>query len=284
MAKTVAFVLGGGGARGALQVGALRALLESGFQPDLVVGTSIGALNAAFVALHGFSKDSLNLLAATWIQAANMELLPKNYLWMTLRAMVGGKSFDPSSRVREFLVAQGLTPELRFSDLRQPRLAVVSADLNTGAPVLHGESPDDQVLEAVLLSTALPPWFLPAKKGGRYLMDGGVVSNLPIEPALRLGATEIVALDIADTREAPGEGRGFGRFVERVVAATVKRQADVELELARARGVPSLYMGLLSSAVIPLWDFRHTEELLAQGYEAARGLLAAQPAGDAEER
>jgi NTE family protein len=70
MNEVVAFVLGGGGARGALQVGALYALLESGLQPDLFVGTSIGSVNAAFLALHGFSRQGLDRLAAAWREAA----------------------------------------------------------------------------------------------------------------------------------------------------------------------------------------------------------------------
>ena len=66
MRRSLAFVLAGGGARGALQVGALRALLESGIRPDLLVGTSIGAINAAFLGLHGYTTESLDLLKAAW--------------------------------------------------------------------------------------------------------------------------------------------------------------------------------------------------------------------------
>ena len=76
--KNVAFVLSGGGSRGALQVGALRALLEAGVQPDMVVGTSIGAVNATFLALHGFSKNGLDKLAAAWREAVKLDLLPTN--------------------------------------------------------------------------------------------------------------------------------------------------------------------------------------------------------------
>jgi predicted acylesterase/phospholipase RssA len=65
MDKKLAFVLSGGGARGALQVGALYALLEYGLQPDLLVGVSIGAANATYLAMNGFSKESLGILHAT---------------------------------------------------------------------------------------------------------------------------------------------------------------------------------------------------------------------------
>jgi len=274
--KSLAFVLSGGGSRGALQVGALYALGESGLRPDLLVGTSIGAVNAAFLALNGFAKESMDTLAAAWRTAAGFNPLPKDYVWLTVRAMFGRASNDPSDRVKDLLVAHGLTPELRFGDIKHPRLIVVSSDLNTGQPVLHGELPDDNVLEALLLSTALPPWFRPVRKQGRYLMDGGVVSNLPIEAALKLGATEIVALDLMDMRDVLlGGGEGIGGFLDKLILAVEKRQSDLELQLARARGIPLVYLELVGETPVPMWDFQHTKELIAQGYAIARRAMDA---------
>lgn len=273
MNKQVAFVLGGGGARGALQVGALQALLEYGLQPDLLVGTSIGAVNATFLALHGYSKQSLDLLTAAWHKAASIDLLPVNYVWLTVRAMFGRSSNNPSQRIKDFFIAHGLTPELRFADIKQPRLIIVSADLNTGRPVLHGTSPDEEILAALLVSTALPPWVMPVRKRNQYLMDGGVVSNLPIEPALTAGATEIIALDLIDERELFRPDNSLGSFVDRLTFAMEKRQTDLELELAKARGIPITYIDLVGRNPVPFWDFRYTDELIVQGYEIARGTI-----------
>jgi NTE family protein len=273
MDKQLAFVLSGGGSRGALQVGALYALLEHGFQPDLLVGTSIGAANAAFIARHGFSKHGLDELTAVWRSASTMDLLPTNYVWLTVRAMFGRSASDPSHRIRNFIIANGITSEMRFSEFKQPRLVIVSADLNTGTPVLHGEHPDDKILEALLISTALPPWSMPVKKQDQYLMDGGVESNLPIEPALKCGATKIVALDLMDTRGLLSKRNGVGGFVDRLIIAMEKRHADLELELAKARGVPILLLDLVGESPVPLWDFRHTEELIAQGYKIAQRVI-----------
>lgn len=69
MRQSLAFVLAGGGARGTLQVGAQRALLEAGIQPDLVVSTSVGAINAVFLGLHGFTPEALDLLETAWFAA-----------------------------------------------------------------------------------------------------------------------------------------------------------------------------------------------------------------------
>lgn len=273
MTKKLAFALSGGGSRGALQVGAMYALLECGLHPDLLIGASIGAANASFLAVNGFSKDSLDLLSIAWRLARKSDLLPSNYVWLTMRAMFGRSSSDPSRRLKEFFISHGMSPELRFSDIQQHQLVLVSADLNTGTPILLGDQPDDRVLDALLLSTALPPWFMPVRSQDRYLMDGGLVSNLPIQPALTLGATEIVALDLIDSRDILAGGSRLRGFLDRLIYSVEKRQADLERELAEARGVPILYLGLTGETPVPIWDFQHTDELIAQGYEIAHHLI-----------
>jgi NTE family protein len=277
MKQKLAFVLGGGGSRGALQVGSLYALLENGFQPDLLVGTSIGAANAAFLALNGFSREGLDLLRGVWHHAAEMDLLPSNYIQITLRAMLGRSHINPSQRIQEFLIQNGITAELCFADIKGPRLLMVSSDLNTGKPVFHGESLEDKVLDALLLSTALPPWTMPIKKQSQYLMDGGVLSNLPIEAALEAGATHIVALDLLDPREFFEASNKFGYFVDRLTFAVEKRATDLELGLAKARGLPVFHVNLNSKDLIALWDFHHTEDLIAQGYEITQQAIAENP-------
>lgn len=263
----LAFVLSGGGARGALQIGSLYALLENGYQPDLLVGTSIGAVNAAFLAVHGFSREGLDRLTEAWHRAAELDLLPNNYIRLTLRAMLGRSSNNPAGQIRDLLINSGLTPELCFADIQRPQLIIVSADLNTGRPVLHGISQEDKVLDALLISTALPPWSMPVHSQHQVLMDGGVVSNLPIESALQAGATRIVALDLSDRRETFGGKRGLGLFLNNLAYAMERREGDLELRLARAQGVPVFYLGLMGKDPTPILDFHHVDELIAQGYE-----------------
>ena len=114
---------------------------------------------------------------------------------------------------------------------------------------------------------------MPRREQGRYSMDGGVVSNLPVEPALRLGATHIIALDLIDTREMFGSGPGLVAFLDRLSMTVEKRQSDLELALARAQRIPLLYLGLLGEIPVPYWDFRHTVRLRTLGYETAQRLL-----------
>ncbi|MGC8782201.1 MAG: patatin-like phospholipase family protein [Anaerolineae bacterium] len=270
MNRPLAFALGGGGARGALQVGALRALLEAGYQPDLLVGTSIGAVNATYLALHGPTLASLPGLIEAWHDAAAADLLPANYLWLTVRVLFNRVGWRSYHRMRDFFIAHGARPELRFADLGT-RLILVAADLNTGLPVLYGADPQQSVLEGLLASTALPPWVRPLEKDGQFLIDGGVVSTLPIEPALAQGAREIIALDLADPREVPVGEHGFGPFLAKLMNTIEQRQQEMELALAEARGVPVWRITLQGEQPVPIWDFSRTDELIARGYTIAGG-------------
>ncbi len=234
--KKLAFVLGGGGARGALQVGALRALFEAGYRPDLLVGTSIGALNAAYIALNGFSLSCIDRLVDAWHDAAEAQLLPSNYLWLTVRTLFNRYESETSHRLREFIITHGLPPEMRFKDIKGVKLIVVSVDLNTGQIIPFGVDPEQSILEGVLASTALPPWVRPLSREGQLLMDGGVVSNLPIQIAVSQGASEIIALDLSDSRRQPAEIHGFGPFLLKLIQTVEQRQIELEMALAEAYG------------------------------------------------
>jgi NTE family protein len=274
MKRSLAFVLGGGGARGALQVGALRALLEAGYRPDLLVGTSIGAMNAAFLALHGLNSNGIAELERAWLDAISAELLPQNYLWLTLRALFRRPDAFPFQTLRNFILSHGLPADLRFRDLTAARLVVVSANLNGACTTLHGLDRDELVLEALLASTALPPWMAPVELDDKLLMDGGVVSNLPIEPALRVGATEIIALALSDPGDIPPDRFGVGSFFARLLNTIDCRQAELELALARARHVPVSYVHLQSDTPAPVWDFRRTLQLIPHGYDQTKEAIA----------
>ena len=275
MEWSLAFVLAGGGSRGALQVGALRALLEAGVQPDLVVGSSVGAINAAFLGLHGFTPEALGLLESAWLAAAKAELLPPNPAWITMRVVFNRMHFHPDHRLKDFFVTQGLTSELHFGDLPGPPIILVSADLNGAQPVFYGADPQQSVLDGLLAATALPPWVHPLEVEDRFLMDGGAISNLPIEPAILHGATEIIALDLSAPGEIDPEAHGFGPFWAKFLSTMISRQTYLEMELARAKGIPVHRVVLAAEPPIPIWDFSQTQVLLEAGYHQMKTALEA---------
>lgn len=269
MEKCLAFVLGGGGARGAMQVGALRALFEAGYKPDLLVGTSIGAVNAAGLALWGANLDGVTALERAYQAVAEAELMDSRLERLALRALSGRPNHHGSRQVREFVSAAGLSPDLRFGHIQNVRLGLVAVDLNSGQTLIYGEDPTQSVLDGLMASIAIPPWFAPVEKEDRFIIDGGAVSNLPIEPAVRLGATEIIALDLNDPASWLGNVRGSNQFADKLVFTVIQRQSYMETAFAEAQGVPVHCMALRSSPPAPIWDFSAYPDLIETGYETA---------------
>ena len=266
MKRCRAFVLGGGGARGALQLGALRALLYARIVPDLLVGTSIGAVNAVGLALWGPSLSALETLEWVYQEIWDYELMDPNIRRVALDAALGRPNQQASRRVADMLIESGITPDVRFDQARV-RLAVVGANLDTGQPVIYGQDPSQSVMDGLLASIAVPPWFAPVEKDGELIIDGGVVSNLPIEAAVALGATEIIALDLDDPRPAPGIHPPIDRFLDKLLFTVTQRQKQLETALAEARGVPVRCIDLRGPKATPIWDFGNYKDLIQTGYE-----------------
>jgi NTE family protein len=275
MKKCLAFVLGGGGARGAMQVGALRALFEAGYQPDLLVGTSIGSVNAAGLAFWGTNQSGISALEQAYRKMEEGHLMDQRPEQLAFHALSGRPNRRASQRIVDLATSMGLTPDLCFDQMPHARLAMIGSDLDTGSPVIYGQDQSQSVLEGLLASTAIPPWFAPLEKGGQLIIDGGILSNLPIEPALTLGATEIIALDLMnDPAFLPKNKLEATQHLEKLAFAILQRQVFVETELARAKRVPVHYMRLKSSPPIPIWDFSKNRELIDLGYEIACHELA----------
>lgn len=267
MEKCLAFVLGGGGARGSFQVGALRALHEAGIQPDLLVGSSIGAVNAAALALWGFDEIGLFGLELAYDKVAASNMLDTNLTRLALQAVTGRLDFQANRKAADFLVATGITPDLTFGQVEGLRLAIIGADLDEGAPVIYGLDPDESILDAVLASMAIPPWFSPVVQRGHLIMDGGALSIVPIEPAMRLGATEIIALNIVDPGSISAGDSALFQFANKLVNAVSRRQLDLELELAAARGVPVHHLHLHRIPSTAIYDFSTRKELMQIGHD-----------------
>lgn len=270
MEKCLAFVLGGGGARGAMQVGALRALFEAGYKPDLLVGTSIGAVNAAGLAFWGTNQDGITALEQAYQKMEEGHLMDQRPDQLAFRALSGRPNHHASQRVADLAVSMGIKPDIRFDQATHARLAMIGSDLETGKTVIYGQDLSQSVLDGLLASTAVPPWFAPVEKDDQFIIDGGILSNLPIEPALTLGATEIIALDLMnDPAPLPKNVLKATQQLEKLIFAILQRQACVETALARAQGVPVHYMQLRSSPPVPIWDFSTYKDLIEIGYVIA---------------
>jgi NTE family protein len=265
----LAFVLSGGGSRGAMQVGALNALLKGGYKPDIITGTSIGAANAAFLAVHGYNDQGLQKMEQAWKETIYQNLLPTNFWWLIVRSFFRHPWGYSQQKIRDFAIANGITPELQFKDIRDIRLFLVASDLNSACPVIFGLDPEESVLEGVLASTALPPWVAPLEGKGRYLVDGGAVSNLPIETAIQQGATEIIALDLFNPDEIDTSAHGLWPFLWKLNQTVENRQIRLEMALAREKGILVRHISLVSEDPVSFWDFHQSVELIQSGHEIA---------------
>lgn len=185
---TTAFVLSGGCSLGAVQVGMLQALSARGVRPDLLVGTSAGALNAAYVAGHGTGMPALIDLAEVWTglrRRAIFVLDPRR----ALRATLGGvDSLCSDGPLRALLHRH-----LAFADLAEAPipLRVIATDLLSGEEVVFA---DGDPVEAVLASTALPGLLPAVHHQGRVLVDGSLANNTAISQAVAAGADQVYVL------------------------------------------------------------------------------------------
>ncbi len=265
--RRLAFVLSGGGARGAFQAGAMKALFENNIRPEILVGTSIGAINAAFLAVHGINSSSIERLIQTWMESVSMDLLPKHFAWLTLRTILKAPDYRNFEKMQTFLKANDIGPDLRFRDMREIQLYLVATDLYTGQLILYGQNPDQSVLEGVLASSALPPFFPPYECDGKLLMDGGTVSNLPVEAAVSQSATEILALDVTDPRKVAKGGTNLKAYLNKLVNASEQRHIALEITLAREKGIPVHHIPLRGPDPISVSDFSAVPDSIRIGYE-----------------
>jgi NTE family protein len=185
-----AFVLSGGGNQGVSQVGMLRALLEREIIPDIVVGTSAGALNGAAVA-YAPNLTGVAQLAAVWEQLRAEHVFPGGKIhraWNVVRR--GTHLFE---NVGLASVIHHATPARSFSDLELP-LRVIATDLDSGEEVVIARGP---LNPALLASAALPGVFPIVHHDGRRLVDGGVVNNVPLWHALSGPIDRIYVLNVS---------------------------------------------------------------------------------------
>ncbi len=184
-----AFVLGGGGVLGAVEVGMLQALFEAGVRPDLVLGTSVGAVNGALVALDP-TPAVVDRLGDLWRSSTAEDLYADGVVRQLRRAARTGTHLYSSAPLRERLEQE--LGHVRFADLAVP-FQCVAASIERAAEHWFSEGP---VLDAILASAAVPGLFPPAQVGGEHYLDGGIVNSIPVGRAVELGATRIFVLQV----------------------------------------------------------------------------------------
>jgi NTE family protein len=254
-----AFVFDGGGSLGAIEVGMLKALTASGVQADFVVGSSVGALNAAFFAGEP-TGDGVQRLEQIWLGVRRRDVFPVTALGGFL-GFFGWRDHLVDPTPLRSLIARNL-PYRQLEEARIP-CHVVATDLMGGGDVRFSSGP---AVEIILASAAIPAVFPPVRIGARYFIDGGVVNNSPISVAVELGATRVIVLPT-----------GFSCAIERPPRAALAMAVHAwNLLIARqlvldaqrfAKAVELIVIPPLCPLAVSSYDFSRTGELIDRATE-----------------
>ena len=267
------FVLSGGAARGAVHVGMMQTLFEAGIVPQALVGTSVGALNAAFVGWET-RLERVHELAERWLRLTTRDVFPGG-TWSRLAHLAQRHTYLFSSEALRALIASWV-PVARLEDLTTP-VRVTTTPL-TGAGTVYHDTGD---LVAVLLaSTAVPGVFAPVRlthdDGSRTLhVDGGISDLVPLRGAADLAPTRVFVLDAS----VPPRLSRAHTPIEIVVASLgVAMRAQPLVDLGPGVVVHHLTAPDLGTRMT---DFSRTAEHLALGRRAAADLLEQLVRGEA---
>ena len=247
-----AFVLSGGGNLGAIQVGMMYALVEKGLRPGMIVGTSVGAINGAFLASRS-DLPGIAEIARLWAS-----LRRKDVLGIDLGTLVGGLRRSPRHLFDASSIRRILESFLTFNRLEDAPipLTVVATALGTGEAVILNSG---DATNALLASSAVPRLLPPVEIDGRLLVDGAAAADVPLQQAVALGASELYVLPTAPAQ----------------VAALVRQGAACD----RGEGAPGAIVHVIPppETHIPLARLDQSPVLLRLGYDQARTWLEGNP-------
>jgi NTE family protein len=262
--RQVAFVLSGGASLGAVQVGMLRALYERNIRPDLLVGTSVGAVNSAWIAGRS-DAGGVDRLAEIWLTLRRRDVFPINPL-ISAAGLLGRRNhFISNDSLRAVLETH--VPFERLEDASIP-LHVVTTDLKSGRAAIMSSGP---AVPALLASCAIPGVFPPVTVGRREYIDGGVANHTPVTVAIELGATDVYVLPVGYPWLNREPTNALGMALN-ALARIIDQKLDAEVEQNRNVAAIHVLPAMDLSDVSPA-DFSHTRELIDWGYKATRRYL-----------
>lgn len=264
---TVAFVLTGGASLGSVQVGMLQALDEREIRPDLWVGTSVGALNATFMAGRP-GPGGADHLAGIWTRLRRRDVFPTS----TLRSLrsAGGRERGLVAPDNLGRLIRTHLPYRNLEDAPMP-VTVVAVDVCSSTDVALSRGP---AVDAVLASAAIPGVFPPVQIGSRHFMDGGVVDNAPISHAVKLGATEVWVLPAGYACSLAEPPRSALAMALQGLNVLVQRRLAHDLVVYGDRAAIRVVPPLCPVRVAPT-DFSQSAALMEASRTSTRQWLAA---------
>lgn len=268
--RPLAFVLSGGGAFGATQVGMIRALNQAGITPDVVVGASVGALNGAVLAAEPIL--AVERLTEVWSSMNSLGVFGGRSKFSTALSLLrhGLMRNSPglaSPNALRSLIESNL-PVNNIDELRI-KTAVVVTDAQVGKAKLLSRG---SLSSALMASTAIPGVFPPVSIDGCVYVDGGVAANVPVRQAIAFGAKSVIVLD-ANPASMPGT-------VPQSTLGAVLQASTIMLRNQRADAIddltgryPVLHLPQSTPPSQSSFNFDNSTELIEAGYVATRDFL-----------
>lgn len=271
---TTAFVLSGGASLGSIQAGMLLALADAGLAPDLIVGTSVGAINGGWLASRP-DPAGLRGLAEVWRSLSRHDVFPTRPIVGLLGFLGQLQSLVPATGLRRLLRRH--LEFTRIEDAPIP-LHVVATDVLSGHDVLLSSG---DAVDAIAASSAIPAILPPVRIDGRELMDGGVVNNTPISHAVNLGADVIYVLPTGYACDLSAPPRGVMAMALHALTLAINQRLAADItrfeQAIDLRVVPPLCPVHIS----PM-DFTHASLLIDQAHtETGRWLTMPPTTGQA---
>lgn len=246
-APRLGLALGGGAARGLAHIGVLRVFEEAGIRPDVIVGTSAGAIAGVFHAA-GVSWQRM----ASWASSLRWRMIA--------RPVVSRLGLTSNERLG-WLLERAL-PVRRFDELSIP-FACMATDLESSEPVLLCEG---ELASAVRASCAIPAVVVPVERDGRLLVDGGVADNVPTTVTRLFGADIVIAVDVNRSYRRPAPPTDMFAIAMQAFFTIARKAERLATDHADVLIAPDV-------GGIGLEELHRAPELIAAGERAARAAL-----------
>jgi NTE family protein len=253
----------------------LDALYERRIRPDLIVGSSVGAVNGAFIASRPQMRRTAEELADVWRGIGRGAVFPLNPLTGLLGFLGARDHLVPDGNLRRLL-----REHMGFADLEDAAIPfhVIATEALSGREVRLSSG---DALDAVMASTAIPAVFPPVSRKGVDLIDGGVANNAPISHAIELGAERVYVLPTGTACDLDDPPRGALGMLLHAMSLLVMRRLLVEIELLKDACELVVLPPPCPLSIAPI-DFGHADELIRLGYTGASRHLRAVESGRAD--
>lgn len=262
--KKTAFVFSGGASLGAVEAGALKAIVEEDIQADMVLGTSVGSLNGAMYASNP-TIEGVKAIEDVWLNIKVWNVFTPSPLTPVFNISTFGLYLISPKNLRKVI-----TQNLQFTNLEETQipLYIVGTDIKSGREIVFNKG---LALEALMSSVAIPGVFPPQRMAGNSIVDGGLVNNAPISTAVRLGAERVVIFPIG-VPSADQEPKTVAEMLIRSFIFLLNRQLSTDIQLYKDK-VELIIIPPPDRIDVGPHDFSKSKQLIEESYAKAKEWL-----------